>query len=147
MDSVLIIDDEKNIRALLMRVLAEQRLDVHAAASAAEGLQKADEVDPDVILLDLRLPDANGLDVLKTLKSRHPEAAVLMVTAFGQVVPGDFVVMDDGRIKVMASNGGVATLKKADDGCLELTAGSEEEAQAAAREGINPGDFGRFCKD
>ena len=69
------------------------------------------------------------------------------VTAFGQVVPGDFVVMDDGRIKVMASNGGVATLKKADDGCLELAAGSEEEAQAAAREGINPGDFGRFCKD
>ncbi len=69
------------------------------------------------------------------------------VTAFGQVVPGDFVVMDDGRIKVMASNGGVATLKKADDGCLELAAGSDEEAAAAAREGINPGDFGRFCED
>jgi DNA-binding NtrC family response regulator len=85
MDSVLIIDDEKNIRALLMRVLAEERLDVHAAASAAEGLQLAGEVDPDVILLDLRLPDASGLDVLKTLKSRHPQAVVLMVTAFGQV--------------------------------------------------------------
>jgi two-component system response regulator AtoC len=85
MDSVLIIDDEKNIRALLIRVLAEERLDVHAAASAAEGLQLAEEMDPDVILLDLRLPDANGLDVLKTLKSRHPDAAVLMVTAFGQV--------------------------------------------------------------
>jgi DNA-binding NtrC family response regulator len=85
MDSVLIIDDEKNIRALLLRVLAEERLDVHAAGSAAEGLQAADDVDPDVILLDLRLPDASGLDVLKTLKTRHPEAAVLMVTAFGQV--------------------------------------------------------------
>jgi DNA-binding NtrC family response regulator len=85
MDSVLIIDDEKNVRALLMRVLAEERLDVHSAGTAAEGLQLADEVDADVILLDLRLPDANGLDVLKTLKSRHPEAAVLMVTAFGQV--------------------------------------------------------------
>ncbi len=69
------------------------------------------------------------------------------VTAFGQVVPGDYVVLDSGLIKVMASNGGVATLKKADDGCLELSAGSEEEAAAAAREGINPGDFGRFCKD
>ena len=85
MDSVLIIDDEKNIRALLMRVLAEERLDVHAAGSAAEGLQVAEDVDPDVILLDLRLPDASGLEVLKTLKARHPEAAVLMVTAFGQV--------------------------------------------------------------
>jgi DNA-binding NtrC family response regulator len=85
MDSVLIIDDEKNIRALLTRVLAEERLEVHAAATAAEGLQAADDVDPDVILLDLRLPDASGLDVLKALKTRHPEAAVLMVTAFGQV--------------------------------------------------------------
>jgi two-component system, NtrC family, response regulator AtoC len=85
MDSVLIIDDEKNVRALLMRVLAEERLDVHAVGTAAEGLQLADEVDPDVILLDLRLPDANGLDVLKTLRTRRPEAAVLMVTAFGQV--------------------------------------------------------------
>jgi DNA-binding NtrC family response regulator len=85
MDSVLIIDDEKNIRALLMRVLAEEHLEVHAAGSAAEGLQIADDVDPDVILLDLRLPDASGLDVLKTLKARHPAAAVLMVTAFGQV--------------------------------------------------------------
>lgn len=69
------------------------------------------------------------------------------VSAFGQVVPGEFVVMDDGRIKIMASNGGVATLKKTDDGCLEMAAGSAEEEQAAAREGINPGDFGRFCKD
>ena len=85
MDSVLIIDDEKNIRALLVRVLAEERLDVHEASNATEGLQAADDHDPDVILLDLRLPDANGLDVLKTLRARHPEAAVLMVTAFGQV--------------------------------------------------------------
>jgi DNA-binding NtrC family response regulator len=85
MDSVLIIDDEKNVRALLTRVLGEERIDVHAAASAAEGLQLADDVDPDVILLDLRLPDASGLEVLKTLRTRHPEAAVLMVTAFGQV--------------------------------------------------------------
>lgn len=69
------------------------------------------------------------------------------VTAFGQVVPGDFIVLDDGRIKVMASNGGVATLKKASDGCLEFAAGSEEEAQAAQREGMNPADFGRFCPE
>jgi two-component system, NtrC family, response regulator AtoC len=85
MDSVLIIDDEKNIRALLVRVLAEERLDVHEASNASEGLQAADDHDPDVILLDLRLPDASGLDVLKTLRARHPETAVLMVTAFGQV--------------------------------------------------------------
>jgi hypothetical protein len=69
------------------------------------------------------------------------------VTAFGQVLPGEFIIMDDGRIKVMASNGGVATLKKASDGCLEFTGASDEEAQAAQREGMNPADFGRFCRE
>jgi DNA-binding NtrC family response regulator len=85
MDSVLIIDDERNIRALLARVLGEEQLEVHEAGTAAEGLRLADEVDPDLVLLDLRLPDASGLDVLQSLKARHPDTAVLMITAFGQV--------------------------------------------------------------
>jgi hypothetical protein len=67
------------------------------------------------------------------------------VSAFGQVMPGDFVMMDDGRIKVMV-NGEVVTLKSGKDGCLEMAAGSDEEAAQAAREGVNPSDFGRFCR-
>jgi two-component system, NtrC family, response regulator AtoC len=85
MDSVLVIDDEKNVRALLTRVLGQDQVEVHGAGTGAEGLQLADEVDPDVILLDLRLPDADGIDILKALKTRRPDAAVVMITAFGQI--------------------------------------------------------------
>jgi DNA-binding NtrC family response regulator len=85
MDSVLVIDDERNVRALLTRVLGQDQVEVHGAGTGAEGLQLADEVDPDVILLDLRLPDAGGIDILKALKTRRPDAAVIMITAFGQI--------------------------------------------------------------
>jgi DNA-binding NtrC family response regulator len=85
MDTLLVIDDERNIRGLLAKVLASEHLEVHAAATGAEGLQLADEVEPDVVLLDLRLPDTGGIEVLSMLRSRHPDAAVIMMTAFGQI--------------------------------------------------------------
>ena len=85
MDSILVVDDEKNVRALLTKILSQDQLEVHSAGTGAEGLQLADEVDPDVILLDLRLPDADGMDILKTLKTRRPEAAVIIITAYGQI--------------------------------------------------------------
>ena len=44
-----------------------------------------DEVSPDVVLLDLRLPDMDGMDVLRTLKGRYPEVAVIIITGFGQI--------------------------------------------------------------
>jgi len=45
----------------------------------------ADEHEPDLVLVDLRLPDTSGLEVLRSLKARHPDAIVIMMTAFGQV--------------------------------------------------------------
>src|SRR6266480_3817448 len=45
----------------------------------------ADEVSPDLILLDLRLPDMDGMDGLRALRSRHPEVAVIIITGFGQI--------------------------------------------------------------
>jgi DNA-binding NtrC family response regulator len=85
MDSVLVIDDERNIRTLIGRVLGEDRIEVHAAGSGKEGLDLADEVSPDVVLLDLRLPDTDGIQVLRELRAKHPEVGVIMITAFGQI--------------------------------------------------------------
>jgi DNA-binding NtrC family response regulator len=85
MEQVLIIDDDHATRALLMRVLAQGAVEVHAAQSGHDGLRMADEIGPDVVLLDLRLPDLDGLSVLETLRSRYPESSVIMMTAFGQV--------------------------------------------------------------
>jgi two-component system response regulator AtoC len=85
MDSILVIDDERNIRALVARVIGEEQIDVHGAGTGKEGLQMADEVGPDVILLDLKLPDIDGIHILRELKTRHPDTAVIMITAFGQI--------------------------------------------------------------
>src|SRR5512145_1263197 len=85
MDSVLIIDDEKNIRALVAKVLGEHNIDVHTAGAGKEGLELADEVGPDVVLLDLRLPDTDGIHVLRELKTRHPETAVIIISAYGHI--------------------------------------------------------------
>jgi two-component system, NtrC family, response regulator AtoC len=85
MDSVLVIDDERNVRTLLARILGQDQIDVHTSGTGAEGLQMADDLNPDAVLLDIRLPDANGIDLLKALKSRHPETPVIMITAFGQI--------------------------------------------------------------
>jgi DNA-binding NtrC family response regulator len=85
MDNILVVDDERNIRALVSRVLSQDPIEVHGAGTGKDGLQMADEVDPDVVLLDLRLPDMDGMDVLRTLKSRYPHVAVIIITGFGQI--------------------------------------------------------------
>jgi two-component system response regulator AtoC len=85
MDCVLVIDDERNIRTLVSKVLAQDGIDVHTAGTGKEGLEMADELGPDVVLLDLRLPDVDGNHVLVELKTRHPHTAVIMITAFGAI--------------------------------------------------------------
>jgi two-component system, NtrC family, response regulator AtoC len=85
MDSVLVIDDEKNIRMLVSRVLGQDQMEVHTAATGKEGLTLAEDVTPDVVLLDLKLPDTDGIQVLKDLKARTPDIAVIIITAFGQI--------------------------------------------------------------
>ena len=85
MDNILVVDDERNIRTLVTRVLSQDPIEVHGAGTGKDGLQMADEVDPDVVLLDLRLPDMDGMDVLRTLKSRYPHVAVIIITGYGQI--------------------------------------------------------------
>jgi two-component system response regulator AtoC len=84
-DNVLVVDDERNIRTLVARVLAQDQIEVQGAGTGKEGLQMADEVSPDLVLLDLRLPDMDGMDVLRNLRTRHPEVAVIIITGFGQI--------------------------------------------------------------
>src|SRR5438876_4178735 len=85
MDNILVVDDERNIRTLCSRVLAGDQIEVHGVGSGKEGLQTADEVSPDLVLLDLRLPDMDGIEVLRALKARHAETAVIIITGFGQI--------------------------------------------------------------
>ena len=83
--SVLIIDDEAAIRESLETLLEMEGYDVQSAATADEGLTRIGSRPYDLVLLDLALPDRNGIDLLAELHVHDPHLAVIMITAYGTV--------------------------------------------------------------
>jgi DNA-binding NtrC family response regulator len=85
MSILLIVEDEAVLARNLARAFTARGLEVHHAATAAEAKQAAVAAPPDVVLLDLRLPDGSGLDVLDALVAQEPGLPVIMMTAYGSV--------------------------------------------------------------
>jgi DNA-binding NtrC family response regulator len=83
--SVLIIDDEAAIRESLETLLEMEGYSVQSAATADEGLTRIGSRPYDLVLLDLALPDRNGIDLLAELHVHDPQLAVIMITAYGTV--------------------------------------------------------------
>src|SRR6478609_6981518 len=83
--SVLIIDDEAEIRESLQTLLELEGYEVETAATGQQGLHRIGQRAFDLILLDLALPDRNGLDILADLHSQDPGLSVMMITAYGTV--------------------------------------------------------------
>jgi two-component system response regulator AtoC len=81
MDRILIVDDDRSIRELLSMHLEERGFGVLSASTGAEGFRMAAEATPAAIVLDMRLPDASGIDLIPELRKRAAEAPVLMITA------------------------------------------------------------------
>lgn len=82
---VLIIDDEENLIASLSYGLRVHGIDAFGATSAAQGLAALEERLPDMAFVDLRLPDATGIELLSTVKARHPRLPVAMISAHGDI--------------------------------------------------------------
>lgn len=78
---ILIIEDEKDIREFVTKLLIDQGHTVYSAAKGIEGLELAEKVTPDLVVLDLNLPDIDGESVCKQLKENNPETQVIMLTA------------------------------------------------------------------
>jgi DNA-binding NtrC family response regulator len=83
--SVLIIDDEAEIRESLQTLLEMEGYEVETAATGAQGLNRIGQRAFDLILLDLALPDRNGLDILADMHTQDQGLAVIMITAYGTV--------------------------------------------------------------
>ncbi len=82
MAKILVIDDEKSICETLELYLTEEGYEVFTANTGTDGLNKAVQISPDLIILDIRLPDIDGFTVLEDLKDEHDNTAkVIMITA------------------------------------------------------------------
>lgn len=83
--SVLVVDDEKNIRLTLSLALEKLNLPVDTAANGEEALTKLAEKSYTLMLLDLRMPGIDGMEVLRRVLSIRPEVKVVIITAWGSI--------------------------------------------------------------
>ncbi len=82
---VLIVDDEEVIRDVLESLLEREGWSVTAAENAAQALELFENDPQDVVLLDLMLPDRPGLEVLREMRRRDPDAVIVIVTAYSSI--------------------------------------------------------------
>lgn len=81
---VLVIDDEPLVRRSAQRLLIDEGYEVDTAATVAEGVATFETFRPQVVILDLKLPDGSGLDLLPSLRKIDPSVQLVMITAFGE---------------------------------------------------------------
>ncbi|ANK80432.1 MAG: two-component system response regulator [Rhizobiales bacterium NRL2] len=83
--SLLIIDDDRPFRQRLARAMEKRGFDVEVAESVEEGMALVREIHPAFAVVDLRLEDGNGLDIVTVLHDVRPEARVVMLTGYGNI--------------------------------------------------------------
>lgn len=81
----LIIDDDEAFRSRLCRALAGRGWEAYGAADGVTGLRAADELGPDLAIVDLRLPGMGGLDIVRQLSERDRSTCVIMLTGYGSI--------------------------------------------------------------
>jgi DNA-binding NtrC family response regulator len=83
--SILVVDDESEIREGLELLLRGEGYGVSSAETGESGLEKLEQHPYDLLLLDVSLPDRNGLDMLKEIHRRDPQLSVVLITAYGSI--------------------------------------------------------------
>jgi len=80
--SVLIIDDEEIVRISCHRILVPEGYEVRSTESAAEGFALLEKEPSDIVLTDFKMPDIDGIEVLKRIKAQWPDIEVIMITGY-----------------------------------------------------------------
>src|SRR5689334_21364322 len=108
--NILIIDDETKLRGLRGRIISLQGFTVSEAADAKAALKKLDQLETDDEICDLKLPDANGIDLIQLIKTKYPAPEIIVLTAFGDIHDGvqamkngafDYLVKGDDNDKII----------------------------------------------
>ncbi len=122
---ILLIDDEVSLRSLLARILSLEGYQITETATAKEASWLLDKTEFQVIICDVKLPDAHGVDLVATLKKQHPETEIILLTAYGNIPDGVQAI----------KNGAFDYLTKGDDNerIVPLVSRAIEKAQLQQR--------------
>lgn len=82
---ILVVDDQFGIRLLLQEVLGRDGYDVICTENGPEALLIISEVQPDLVLLDMKIPGMDGIEILTNIRKFHPDLRVVMMTAYGEL--------------------------------------------------------------
>ncbi|MBI4421741.1 MAG: response regulator [Gemmatimonadetes bacterium] len=86
MRRVLFVEDEATLRSAYQRYFAS-RYAMAFAATGARGMEQLEAFGPDVLVLDMRLPDTDGVDVLREMRAQRPNLPVVVTTAYASMQP------------------------------------------------------------
>ncbi|MFB4163337.1 response regulator [Alteribacillus sp. JSM 102045] len=87
MHKILIVDDQYGIRVLLREVLVKDGYEVYQASNGVQALEFMEKENPDLLLLDMKIPGMDGIEILKERKKRQlaPDAEIILMTAYGEL--------------------------------------------------------------
>lgn len=108
--NILIIDDEIKLLKLLGMILSQENFNVKEASTARSAMTMLEQYDFDVVLSDVRLPDAFGVELIKSIKTKYPQLEIILMTAFGNITDAvqamkngayDYLVKGDDNEKII----------------------------------------------
>jgi len=85
MKPIWIVDDDESIRWVLEKALARENLATQSFSSARDAIQALQSGTPQVLVSDIRMPGPSGLELLQTIKAKHPGIPVIIITAFSDL--------------------------------------------------------------
>lgn len=110
MRQILLIDDEEKLRTLMAKIIGLEGFEVTQAEDAKSAQKKLIQKDFDLIICDVKLPDANGVELIKEIKEKQPLSEVILLTAYGNISDGvqaikngafDYLVKGDDNNKII----------------------------------------------
>lgn len=82
--TVLVVDDAAFMRMMIRDILAKEGYLIHEAVNGRDAVEKYGELQPDLVTMDITMPEMSGLEALRAIRATDPAARVLMVSAMGQ---------------------------------------------------------------
>ncbi|HWQ74033.1 MAG TPA: response regulator [Syntrophomonas sp.] len=82
---ILIVDDQKGVRRLLEELFKKEGWDVKVAADGQEAITRVEERLPDIILMDVKMPNMSGLEASQIILREHSDVPIIMMTAYGEI--------------------------------------------------------------